>query len=109
MWLMLSGFKVAEAANGREALEQVRHHRPDMVLMDLSMPLMDGVEAIRRLRSDASTADLPIIALSALGTDEAARQAHEAGANAYVQKPVPLEELLRYVENTFQVANEDGP
>ena len=101
IWLTLSGFLVDEAQNGAEAIDRARAHRPDMVLMDLSMPVMDGIEAIKRLRADDSTTDVPIIALTALDSEEFVRRAQEAGADAYVRKPVSPEELLVHVQHGF--------
>jgi CheY-like chemotaxis protein len=101
-WLTLSGFVVDEAENGVEAIARARDHRPDLVLMDLSMPIMDGVEAIRRLRAESSTADVPIIAVTALDTDEAAERAEAAGADTYLTKPVLPDELLVHMKDAFE-------
>jgi CheY-like chemotaxis protein len=101
MWLTFSGFLVDEASNGAEAVTVARDRRPDLVLMDLCMPVMDGVEAIKVLRADSSTAGVPIVVITAQGTDESARRAAEAGADAYVDKPVMPEELLQHMRDAF--------
>ena len=101
MWLTFSGFLVEEASNGAEAIALAHDRRPDLVLMDLCMPVMDGVEAIKALRADSSTAEVPIIVITAQGTDESAQQAAEAGADAYVDKPVMPDELLQHMRDAF--------
>jgi CheY-like chemotaxis protein len=101
MWLTGSGFSVDEASNGAEALSQAASRPPDLVLMDLCMPIMDGVEAIRRLRANPSTAEVPIIVITAQGTEESAQRAAEAGADAYVDKPVMPDELLHHMKDAF--------
>ena len=88
------GFVVHEAADGREALQQVRQHAPDLVLMDLTMPAMDGLEAMRALRASAATRDLPIIALTANASAVHRNDALAAGANDFLSKPFQRDELL---------------
>jgi two-component system, cell cycle response regulator DivK len=92
--LRMHGFDVREATDGREALEVIRQFRPRLVLTDLMMPVMDGVELIRRLRSDPETADVPIVAITADATELADRQAREAGALDVITKPIDLPGLL---------------
>jgi DNA-binding response OmpR family regulator len=99
--LSYSGFVVDEAANGAEAITLARARRPDLVLMDLCMPVMDGVEAIRILRADAATSEVPIIVMTAQGTDDWAQRAADAGADAYVDKPVMPDELLEHIRDAF--------
>jgi CheY-like chemotaxis protein len=101
MWLTFSGFLIDEASNGADAVTLARNRRPDLVLMDLCMPVMDGVEAIRALRADSSMAGVPIIVITAQGTDESAQRAAEAGADAYVDKPVMPDELLQHMRDAF--------
>jgi CheY-like chemotaxis protein len=101
MWLTFSGFQVEEAANGVDAIAQARITPPDLVLMDLCMPLMDGVEATRALRAESATAMVPIIVVTAQGTDESAQRAAEAGADAYVDKPVMPDELLQHMKDAL--------
>jgi CheY-like chemotaxis protein len=83
------GFRVIEAANGVEAYEKAVAKHPDIILMDLAMPLMQGLEATRLIRNHEETSSIPIIALTAFG--EAYRsQAIEAGCNEVLQKPLDL-------------------
>jgi len=100
-WLTFSGFLVDEATNGLEAITHARSRTPDLVLMDLCMPVMDGFEAIKVLRADPATSAVPIIVVTAQGTDDSAQRAAEAGADAYVDKPVMPDELLERIRQTF--------
>lgn len=86
------GYQVIEAANGREAVERAQQHRPDVILMDIMMPEMDGFEATRLLRRDDATRLVPIIAVTAM--DGAQRLSIQAGANDYVAKPIDARALL---------------
>ncbi len=92
--LRLHGFEVFEANDGREALECVSKFRPQLVVTDLMMPVMDGVELIERLRADPATADLPVVAITADATEQAEQRAREAGAVDFITKPIDLPTLL---------------
>lgn len=83
---------VAEAANGQEAVEQTLAHMPDVAVIDLGMPVMDGFEAMRILRREAP--DVKLVVLTAFDPDEAALQAIEEGAFSYLQKGVATKQLL---------------
>jgi CheY-like chemotaxis protein len=96
-----SGYRVAEAANGTEALEKGLRLRPDLVLMDLIMPGMDGWEVIRRLRADARTRGCKIVVIS--GATHSAPRAHQLGCDAYLAKPVLPEALLRVVRDLLSL------
>ncbi|MBX6312740.1 MAG: response regulator [Isosphaeraceae bacterium] len=97
--LRMHGFEVREANDGREALECVSQFRPDLVLTDLMMPVMDGVELIRRLHDDPATAALPIVAITADATDQAEHQARQAGAVDVITKPIDLPALLQRLQD----------
>src|ERR1700754_2527728 len=92
--LRMHGFDVMEANDGREALECVSEFRPQLVVTDLAMPVMDGVELIRRLRANPLTADLPVVAITADSPGQAELRARAAGAVDFVTKPVDLPTLL---------------
>lgn len=92
--LRLHGFEVREATDGREALDCVGPFQPQLVLTDLMMPVMDGVELIRRLHENPETASLPVVAITADSTEHAERQAREAGAVDVITKPIDLPSLL---------------
>jgi CheY-like chemotaxis protein len=86
-YLQFSGFEVAEAANGIEAIEKTRELLPDIVLMDLALPRMDGWEATRRLKNDDRTRHIPIVALTGHALAGHAEGARDAGCDAFVTKP----------------------
>ena len=92
--LHLNGFDVREANDGQEALDCVYDFQPQLVVTDLMMPVMDGVELIHRLRSDPRTADLPVLAITADASEQTEMKAREAGAVEFVTKPVDLPTLL---------------
>jgi two-component system cell cycle response regulator DivK len=96
-YLEFSGFDVVEAGNGMEALQRAVDTAPDIILMDLSLPVMDGWEATRRLKADQRTKAIPVVALTGhalAGISEGARQ---AGCDAFVTKPCLPEDLVREI------------
>ncbi len=93
-YLRSSGFRVAEAASGAEALDKASELAPDVILMDLSLPGIDGVEATRRLKADPRTHDIPIVALTGRSEPSASAAAHKAGCSALVLKPAPPEQIV---------------
>lgn len=97
------GFELYEAVNGQEAIEQVSAVSPDLVLMDIVMPIMNGLEAIRLLRQQYSQATLPIIVISASATPEETNESLSAGANAFLSKPIRQELLLNTVATCLQL------
>ena len=106
-YLVFSGFEVHTADNGHEAIEKAKALRPDVVLMDLSLPAMDGWEATRRLKADAETAHIKVIALSAHAMAAEARRAAQAGCDGFIAKPCLPEELV--VELTRLLQPDDSP
>ncbi len=89
------GFDVSEAANGLEAIDCAAHAHPDIVLMDIVMPVMDGLEAIRRMRASTPLAKTPIIAISASVSKSDAEKTLAAGADVFLSKPVVVDRLLQ--------------
>ncbi|NCC35625.1 MAG: response regulator [Chloroflexia bacterium] len=87
------GYAIITAPNGQEAIERAREHKPDLILMDIQMPVMDGLEATRRLRADARFTSVPIIALTALAMSGDRERCLEAGATDYISKPIKLKQL----------------
>jgi len=87
--LMLTsmGFEVISAANGQEALDVLEGHHPDLILLDMKMPVMNGWETLQRLKADASLRETPVIMISGLGDTDAVVRCLELGANDFVQKP----------------------
>ncbi len=88
------GFEVIVAADGAQGIEAARRERPDLVLMDLSLPVLDGWEATRRLKQAVETRSIPVIALSAHAMAGERERALEAGCDDYDTKPVDLDRLL---------------
>lgn len=101
LWLTCWGFAVDEAANGAEAVQKAKLHPPDLVLMDLWMPVLDGLDATRALKADPVTASVPVLALSAQRTMPAAAQAKEAGCEILLGKPLDPDELLKKIRESF--------
>ena len=100
-YLQFSGFNVVEAANCMEALQRAVDTTPDIILMDLSLPVMDGWEATRRLKADERTAGIPVVALTGhalAGISEGARQ---AGCDAFVTKPCLPEDLVKEIRKVL--------
>jgi CheY-like chemotaxis protein len=101
-YLSNKGYRMLLAYNGREAVEIVKTHRPDLVFMDIQMPEMDGLEATNLIRSDPAIADIPIIALTALAFPEQADQCFYAGFNDYLAKPVRFKILMDTIQKFCQ-------
>ena len=102
------GFRVIEAANGREAVERALEERPDLVLMDIMMPEMDGFEATRVLRTQEGTRRVPIIAVTAM--DGAQRLSVQAGADDFIAKPIDTRGLMAKIRSWLAAAqNGSGP
>ena len=87
-------YEVIDAANGAEALKLAVTHKPDLILMDVTMPGIDGLEVCRRLRQDAATAKVPIVLLTSRIGDEAVAAGFASGCTAYLTKPVEADHLV---------------
>jgi CheY-like chemotaxis protein len=92
------GYEVSIAVDGAEGVERARSESPDLILMDLSLPVMDGWEATRTLKADEATQAIPVIALTAHAMSTDREKALEAGCDAYETKPVELPRLLETME-----------
>jgi len=103
------GYRVLEACNGREAVEAVVGSRPDLVLMDLSMPEVDGYEAIRSIRGREESASLPVIAVTAFDRADARDGAAEAGCDYYLSKPIDYYRLRALAEKLTRGARREAP
>jgi CheY-like chemotaxis protein len=101
-FLAFSGYRVAEAGTGDEALEKAFALLPQLVVMDLSLPGIDGWEATRRLKKDARTRNIPVIALTGHALAGHSKVAMEAGCDAFVTKPCLPEVLLKEVERMLE-------
>ena len=97
-YLEQNGFKVFTAHDGIEGISQAELTHPDVILMDIQMPRMDGFEATKKLRSQAAFANTPIIALTALAMANDRERCLEAGMDEYITKPVHLRALVKIIE-----------
>lgn len=91
--LQQSGYRVITASNGEEAIKLAEASRPDLILMDIGMPTLDGLGATRQLRENPSFKDVRVIALTAFSTDGFRRAAYDAGIDGYLTKPVDFDRL----------------
>jgi len=96
-YLDFCGFDVVEAANGVEALQQALNAAPDIIVMDLAMPVMDGWEATRRLKSDHRTAGIPVVALTGQAFAGNSERAKDAGCDAFMAKPCLPADLVKEI------------
>ena len=97
-WLERRGFRVIEAENGIEAVDTAKRESPDLIIMDMEMPQLDGLSATRRIRQQEKMSEVPIVAVSAYGADQFRELALEAGCDEYVStpfEPVALEKIIR--------------
>ena len=92
------GYEVVIAADGQNGIRIAREERPDLILMDLSIPIVDGWEATRVLKGDEATRGIPVIALSAHALSEDRQRARDAGCDGYLAKPVEPKKVLEEVE-----------
>lgn len=95
------GFDVIEAANGEDAIAHTSEQAPDVVLMDLSLPVLDGWEATRRLKADSRTAHIPVVALTAHDGSGELQRATRAGCDWFVPKPCPPDALIAEVRRVL--------
>jgi CheY-like chemotaxis protein len=102
--LTTSGFDVIEAANGAEAIDHTSARMPDVVLMDLSMPIVDGWEATRRLKADGRTKHIPVVALTAHDGSGELERATLAGCDWFVPKPCPPHALVIEIRRVLQAS-----
>lgn len=89
-----AGYEVEQAANGQEALAKIGSFRPAVIIMDLSMPVLDGWETTRRIKADPRTADIVVIAVTGHGTHYGLQQARDAGCEAVLTKPCLPQDLI---------------
>ena len=97
------GFDVITAADGEQALARARSERPDLIVMDIMMPRLDGYETCKRLKSDPATKDIPVLLLTARGREEDRKRGMEAGANDYMTKPFSPNKLIGRVSEMLGI------
>lgn len=98
------GFEVIFAVNGQEGVDLARSERPDIILMDMSLPVLDGWEATRRVKADTATRSVPVIGLTAHAMSGDRERAIEAGCDDYDTKPVELDRLIGKIERLISAA-----
>jgi len=96
--LLANGYRTLEATTGREAIALAAEHSPDLVLMDIQLPDIDGVEALARLRAGGRTSSVPVVALTAQAMDGDRERFLAAGFDGYVSKPVNIAEFVATVK-----------
>jgi two-component system alkaline phosphatase synthesis response regulator PhoP len=96
-----AGYRISTASDGVEALEQLAREPPDLVLLDITMPRMDGMEALRRLRAAPETAAIPVVLLTAKAQDEDILEGRRSGADYYLHKPFSPAELIAVVREAL--------
>ena len=101
-------FEIRTAANGQQALDAVAERKPDLILLDLMMPGIDGFEVIKRLREDPAAANIRIIILSALNSNEDVVRGFDLGANDFIMKPIIMEKLLNSVFTQLRFVEAKG-
>lgn len=107
--LQATGYRTLEASTGGQALTLAAEHRPAVVLMDVRLPDMDGMEALRRLKMDERTASIPVLAVTAQAMKGDRERFTEAGFDGYLSKPVDLDELLAVVQIYCGGGRQDMP
>jgi two-component system cell cycle response regulator DivK len=95
--LNASGYKTIEATDGKQGVELAKAKKPDLILMDVMMPKMDGLEATRILKADATTSNIPILALTSYAMKGDKERILQAGCNGYLAKPINIKEFLQEV------------
>ena len=107
--LARAGYNVVVAYDGVEALEVFHKEKPDMVVLDVMMPRMDGFEVLKKLQADPDSRDVPVIMLTAKAQDADIFRGWSSGVSSYLTKPFNPRELLTFVERIFQSMEDRGP
>jgi two-component system cell cycle response regulator DivK len=93
------GYITIEATDGKQGVELARAKKPDLILMDIQMPVMDGLEATRILKADATTKNIPVLALTSYAMEGDKERILEAGCDGYLTKPIDIQEFVKEVTN----------
>ena len=102
--LQQQGYRVVTATNGEEAVSVATYTNPDLILMDISMPTLDGLGATRRMRENGALRTIPIVAVTAFGTEGFQRAAYDAGVAGYLTKPIDFDRLHQLVSRLLAPA-----
>ena len=103
-----SGYQVVAAFDGKEALKKVSSEKPDLVVLDVMMPYMDGFQVLKQMKADAATKDIPVIMLTAKAQDADVFRGWASGVDMYLTKPFNPLELITFVKRIFEAAGEEG-
>jgi two-component system, cell cycle response regulator DivK len=98
-YMNLAGYRTLRAQDGHEAVEMAHSHQPDVIIMDLSMPRLNGFEATRALKADPATRSIPVIALTAYALAHDREQAQAAGCNDFESKPINFDQLISKINH----------
>ena len=100
--LQVKGYATLEAGSAEDGIRLAMEHKPDLILMDIQLPGMNGIEALRLLRDDAATSSIPVVAVTASVMQQDRKQITEAGFDAYVGKPISIREFLDTVRRMLE-------
>ena len=100
--LEIAGYDSFLAVNGRDGVDAARKQKPDLILMDMALPEMDGWDATKRIREDPETAHIPMVALSAYTLPKERKRALDAGVDAYLSKPFDASQFIQLIESTLE-------
>lgn len=106
--LQRAGYEVVTAYDGKEALDKVKSEKPDLVVLDVMMPYMDGFEVLKNLKADPETAEIPVIMLTAKAQDADVFRGWQSGVDCYLTKPFNPMELLTFVKRIFDSTSGGG-
>jgi two-component system cell cycle response regulator DivK len=96
--LKVCGYTTLTATDGQQAVEMAKLHKPDLILMDIQLPVMDGLAATHLIKADVNTKDIPIIAATAYAMKDDEKKVFDSGCNGYITKPIDIQVLLATVE-----------
>lgn len=96
-------FRIRKASGGRQALDEISQEKPDLILLDLMMPEIDGFEVLRRVRENPETSGIRVVILSALNSTEDIVRGYQMGANDFITKPIIMEKLVNCVATQLQL------
>ena len=101
--LKISGYETIEARDGKEGVEKAKSTKPNLILMDIMMPKMDGLEATRIIKADIKTKHIPVIALTSFAMKGDRERTIDAGCDGYIAKPIDILEVLKTIEHYFTI------
>lgn len=106
--LDLAGYDSFQAINGRDGVDAARKQKPDLILMDMALPEMDGWDATARIREDPETSHIPMVALTVHTLPVERKRALDAGVDAYISKPFDAAQFIQVVESTLEESRQSG-